>query len=688
MIHQLFTTGGDRDSGEISGLRDRVNNGGDSRSGWMAALLEKLNTDQSNIGGSVEDGTGHTDTGLDKSFGNGFPGEHLKYFGQNENGKNPKLLSTRPTRFNIPVSQVQAESEEDLASLKEENLLKPDTGSKLKAGAPDLVEADGELVETDGELNDNVDKSGSDANEQNDLQKLDSGSPKMEEGSGESLPVDQSSGESAKPLSDIGRQEEGSSPRESKVVNKSDTESDLLGRADLKSAAGRVGETATKSNVHLGSEEEPQSASKEPTVVSKDTSNSSKELDIGSKISAAESKDPVKKKGVQEPKVGQNFQHAGNLQSDLVGSLHSANTDSSAIPGYTDPIPRESKDLAIDVDQNRNLIDGKRESNGQKYPQLSARLSHLASRLNPVAEGFGENKTVEGRNVSDPALINQGGSQRFNSGQQELDGQLFEIPIDEQGKMSRARRERNRDAVGRNRSTRSNGLAGFNSRTATMQSSPSRFSGIFENHSPFYLSSSSQEGSAGQLQIEEELESDQLVFEKIESDELKREEVRNSFMRLNQMALSNASLRREVANGIARTVISSVPQGQSSSETWQKHQLVLEDGKKVQISARRIDGVLQLRLSSVHQELNKLIQTYQNEIREHLQKECETDVELQFEGKDQDGEPELFGDSDGRNKQSQGSLGEAAGDGEEKGGEDRSPRNSRKFGAHQNEWTA
>lgn len=102
-------------------------------------------------------------------------------------------------------------------------------------------------------------------------------------------------------------------------------------------------------------------------------------------------------------------------------------------------------------------------------------------------------------------------------------------------------------------------------------------------------------------------------------------------MRLDQMPVANLELRRHILPSLTRGV-SRVTSGDPTQQgSWQKHQLTLDDGQKLNLMARRDGGVLQLKLQSSNPELNRLLVEHQQEIRQHLEKECGLEIDLQLD---------------------------------------------------------
>jgi len=164
-----------------------------------------------------------------------------------------------------------------------------------------------------------------------------------------------------------------------------------------------------------------------------------------------------------------------------------------------------------------------------------------------------------------------------------------------------------------------------------------------------------------------------------------------AFARLGDVPVTNINVRRSFAQGLSRAIITATGQGNKGADVWQKHNFVLEDGKNIQVSAREVDGVLQLKLSSSASELNKLLMEHEKEIRELLENELELKIDLQMDGGGDGNVADFFGGSTGQ--QSSGKGGNSPLDlgslrrTEEKQVEKVVPQAVRKFGYNQNEWT-
>jgi|GEM_PF-2430837 hypothetical protein len=163
----------------------------------------------------------------------------------------------------------------------------------------------------------------------------------------------------------------------------------------------------------------------------------------------------------------------------------------------------------------------------------------------------------------------------------------------------------------------------------------------------------------------------------------------SAFARLGEVPVTNISVKRSFAKGISQAILSSTGGSKKGSDVWQKHNFVLEDGKNIQVSARKVEGVLQLKLSSSYSELNKLLMEHENEIRDLLENELELQIDLQMDGGGDSSAAGFFGGSSngqsgsGSNLLDLGSVKKT----NEKQVEEVVPKAVRKFGYNQMEWT-
>jgi hypothetical protein len=116
-----------------------------------------------------------------------------------------------------------------------------------------------------------------------------------------------------------------------------------------------------------------------------------------------------------------------------------------------------------------------------------------------------------------------------------------------------------------------------------------------------------------------------------EDGESKKNTISAPTAKLGQIPITNASLRRKIIPGLTKQVLKAASEAKKAPGQWQKHNFVLDDGKKVQLSVRESKGVLQVKMGSMNMDLSKVLQQNLQQIREHLRQEFGTDVDLQFE---------------------------------------------------------
>lgn len=160
-----------------------------------------------------------------------------------------------------------------------------------------------------------------------------------------------------------------------------------------------------------------------------------------------------------------------------------------------------------------------------------------------------------------------------------------------------------------------------------------------------------------------------------------------AFARLGEIPVTNISVRKSFAQGISQAILSSTGKGNKGSEVWQKHNFILEDGKNIQVSARQVEGVLQLKLSSSYTELNKLLMEHEHDIRDLLENELELKIDLQMDGGGEGQLANFMGGSSERQSGRGDSMDLGSLKTKEQPVEEVVPKAVRKFGYNQMEWT-
>jgi hypothetical protein len=196
-------------------------------------------------------------------------------------------------------------------------------------------------------------------------------------------------------------------------------------------------------------------------------------------------------------------------------------------------------------------------------------------------------------------------------------------------------------------------------------------------------------GQNSAFTTEQELMLKEYLKESVEKTEQK--DTSNAlFARMGGMPVSNMLIRRTVMPSLTQAVQKTISAGKATPETWQKHSFELEDGNSIQLSTRQVDGVLQVKLATTSVELSRLMQQYEQEIKQHLEQECQLDVNLQFDGGEQGrAMSNFFGNSSSSQQKAQMIT---SGAGNEQAAAQKADKNLqqtvRRFGYNQMEWTA
>ncbi len=188
----------------------------------------------------------------------------------------------------------------------------------------------------------------------------------------------------------------------------------------------------------------------------------------------------------------------------------------------------------------------------------------------------------------------------------------------------------------------------------------------------------------------EEWKLKQVSEKQVEMPESK-EQLAINMARLTDIPVANTMLRREIMPRMAQAVQKSASAGKAGSQSWQKHNFELDDGNNVRLSTRQMDGVLQVKIGSSNVELTRLMQEYEQEIKQYLEQECELNVDLQFTGNEQGQEMSNFFGESGSSQGSDGMRRMGSSEAKKASAEPAKNMNNeavRKFGYNQMEWTA
>ncbi len=138
---------------------------------------------------------------------------------------------------------------------------------------------------------------------------------------------------------------------------------------------------------------------------------------------------------------------------------------------------------------------------------------------------------------------------------------------------------------------------------------------------------------SGAITNEQELMLKELMVETTSGKEVKNSEANAfSFLRLSDLPILNSSARRSLVDNFGKVLQESLKADQANkTEQWQKHSFKLEEGNSIDLTTRNIDGVLHVKLAASNPELNRLLQSMEQEIKDHLKEELGLDLDLQFD---------------------------------------------------------
>ncbi len=161
------------------------------------------------------------------------------------------------------------------------------------------------------------------------------------------------------------------------------------------------------------------------------------------------------------------------------------------------------------------------------------------------------------------------------------------------------------------------------------------------------------------------------------------------FLRLGELPIANSTARRSIINSFSNVLKQEMSSSLRQEEQWQKHSFKLDDGNNINMTTRNIDGVLQIKLVASNPELNRLLMSMEQEIKDHLKEELNLELDLQFTGNQNEEFSSVFGDSSDNKKQSWNQSGSGQNNEDQNKEDVRGLQPSiRSFGYNQMEWTA
>lgn len=164
----------------------------------------------------------------------------------------------------------------------------------------------------------------------------------------------------------------------------------------------------------------------------------------------------------------------------------------------------------------------------------------------------------------------------------------------------------------------------------------------------------------------------------------------SGYLRLSELPIINASARRALTSNFAKILQQDMSASlKHNNEKWQKHSFRLADGNNINMTSKNIDGILHIKLAASNPELNRLLMSMEQEIREHLKEELSLELDLQFENKEQGAFSDALGNnSDEGNENWNRKESEKTDENSNQRTVNSLESSIRNFGYNQMEWTA
>ncbi|MEX2479026.1 MAG: hypothetical protein WD357_11355 [Gracilimonas sp.] len=234
------------------------------------------------------------------------------------------------------------------------------------------------------------------------------------------------------------------------------------------------------------------------------------------------------------------------------------------------------------------------------------------------------------------------------------------------------------------------GNNGSSERLALATNSGGNQQGMPFNSQPGWIKFQADTQQAAEMTANQQVFFNEQFMEAAEvTENTSNEQAAMNMNRLAELPINNVFLKRSVIPGLTGAFQKATSAGKDMPQNWQKHSFDLDDGNKIELSTRNVDGVIQVKIASSSIELSKMMQQYGEEIKNHLEQECELSVDLQFDDNQGDAMEGFFGDSPSSGNK--GESGNSSGEGPEKilnkRAEEHLQQTVRKFGYNQMEWT-
>lgn len=162
------------------------------------------------------------------------------------------------------------------------------------------------------------------------------------------------------------------------------------------------------------------------------------------------------------------------------------------------------------------------------------------------------------------------------------------------------------------------------------------------------------------------------------------------YLRLGELPLVNTQARLSLVSNFAKVMQQEMSTAATrQNEGWQKHSFKLDDGNNIDMTTKNVDGILHIKLAASNPELNRLLMSMEQEIKDHLKEELNLELELQFSNNQEQSFSDALGDNSGerRNKLNQIKSELSEDDSTQEAVNSLQP-SIRNFGYNQMEWTA
>lgn len=393
-------------------------------------------------------------------------------------------------------------------------------------------------------------------------------------------------------------------------------------------------------------------------------------------------------KGEQAPKIAVEAEVQVSKENIVQDSEKASETSTS-----NDKVNVEQTVKLPDEGQSAENISSRKDESGLKV--LNREVAATSSEKPIVVSRNQTAFTANQISNNETATQNERSSQPFQQMSQqqvsksELNSQLH---VQNEVKAQHANEERSKryDFVSRNPDGKATNGERLEAAAGSGTSGGKQQGASFSDTPNWFRFQTANQQKTGELNNQQQAFLDEQLKEVSENaDDITTDKTQNGMHRLGEMPIQNALIRKSVLPGLTSIMQKATSSGKEISQNWQKHSFELDDGNKIELSTRNSDGVIQLKIASSNHELNKLLQQYGQEIREHLEKECELNIDLQFNDKQEEGLSGFFSDSPSSgNGKSSGITGGNSSSSEPSKAQKPLQQSVRRFGYNQMEWTA